>query len=292
MSFLLGNDYFIIPLFGICVFLVSYLMSDKILFWLHKKSLGSREEVIEIMDRMLLDIDKSRITLIMLLLSFGLGSIAFVAFWPNVITGLIFGGLVTIGGWSLPKLLVTILWERRCDRLANQFVDGLTIMANGVKAGLSITQSMERVIENMKGPLPQEFNLVLNKIRLGMSVEESLNEFADRIPRPDVQMLVISVNILKETGGNLAETFETIVLTVRDRQKVEQKIQAMTAQGVMQGIIITLVPFVLMVVFMIFDPPYMKPMFSTTLGVIALIIMLALQVIGGVLMKKIVTIKV
>ena len=82
-----------------------------------------------------------------------------------------------------------------------------------------------------------------------MAVEEALNEFGERIPRADVQMFVTSVNILKETGGNLAETFQTITTTVRERQKVEKKIQALTAQGTMQAVIISLVPFFLMGMF-------------------------------------------
>jgi tight adherence protein B len=171
-------------------------------------------------------------------------------------------------------------------------VDGLTIMSNGIKSGLSITQSMERVVMNMTGPIAQEYTLVLNKIRLGMSVEEALNEMGDRVPRQDVQMFVTAVNILKETGGNLSETFSTIVMTIRERQKVEKKIQAMTAQGLMQAVIITLVPFVLLIIFLVIDPNYVKPLFSTPLGWIALAIMLGLQVIGGVMMKKIVTIRV
>lgn len=144
----------------------------------------------------------------------------------------------------------------------------------------------------MTGPIAQEYTLVLNKIRLGMSVEEALNEMGDRVPRQDVQMFVTAVNILKETGGNLSETFSTIVMTIRERQKVEKKIQAMTAQGLMQAVIITLVPFVLLIIFLVIDPNYVKPLFSTPLGWIALAIMLGLQVIGGVMMKKIVTIRV
>jgi tight adherence protein B len=171
-------------------------------------------------------------------------------------------------------------------------VDGLTIMSNGVKAGLSITQSMERVVVNMSGPLSQEFSLALNKIRLGMALEEALNEFGDRIPRQDVQMFVTAVNILKETGGNLAETFQTIVLTVRERQKIEKKIQALTAQGTMQAVIITLVPLVLLGIFMVVDPNYVKPLLTRPLGWFVLMVMVGLQVIGGVMMKKIVTIKV
>ena len=239
-----------------------------------------------------MEADKKKVTTLIMLLSFGLGFVIFLALWPNIFPGLLLGGAVTVLGWSLPKRVLNIMWEKRCSRLVDQMVDGMTIMANGIKAGLSITQSMERICANMNGPLPQEFNLVLNKIRLGMSVEDALTEFGERIPRQDVQMFVSSVNILKETGGNLAETFSTIVTTIRERQKVEKKIEALTAQGLMQGVIITLVPFVLLVIFLVIDPNYIMPLFTTPLGWFALIIMLALQVIGGLAMKKVVTIKV
>lgn len=216
---LLGTDYFVIPAFGICVFIFSYLMSDKILNWLYDRSLGNREEIIKLMDQMYVDADRKKVTTLLFLASFGLGFVIFLALWPSIVAGLIIGGAVTIIGWSLPKKVLMAMWEKRCTRIVDQMVDGMTIMANGVKAGLSITQSMERVCANMVGPLPQEFNLILNKIRLGMSVEEALTEFGERIPRQDVQMFVTSVNILKETGGNLAETFATIVVTIREDRK-------------------------------------------------------------------------
>ena len=244
------------------------------------------------MDMMFVEADKRKVTILMFMLSFGLGALVFLVFWPSLLPGIIFGGAVTVAGWSIPKNVMKALWEKRCNRFVDQMVDGLTIMSNGVKSGLGLAQSMERVVSNMAGPIAQEFSLVLNKIRLGMSIEDALNELGDRIPRQDVQMFVTAVNILKETGGNLAETFSTIVTTIRERQKVEKKIQAMTAQGLMQAVIITLVPFVLLIIFLVIDPNYVKPLFSTPLGLVALAIMLTLQVIGGVMMKKIVTIKV
>jgi tight adherence protein B len=292
MSVIFGNDFIVILLFGISIFILSYLMSDKLLYKLHERSLGNREEVLRLLDMMFVETNRTRVTLLMFLLSFGMGTLVFLIFWPNLLIGIIFGFIVTLIGWSIPKNLMRSLWERRCTRFTDQMVDGLTIMSNGIKSGLSITQSMERVVMNMSGPIAQEYTLVLNKIRLGMSVEEALNEMGDRVPRQDVQMFVTAVNILKETGGNLSETFSTIVMTIRERQKVEKKIQAMTAQGLMQAVIITLVPFVLLIIFLVIDPNYVKPLFSTPLGWIALAIMLGLQVIGGVMMKKIVTIRV
>lgn len=292
MGFLISNEYFLIPLFGLAVFVFAYVTSDKIINFLHNKSLGSREEVLRLMDLMFVETDQRKVTIAMLLMSFGLGSLIFLAMWPEIVPGVIFGSVVTIIGWSAPKIIVTAMWEARCTRFTDQMVDGLTIMANGVKAGQSVTQAMERVVENMSGPIAQEFRLVLSKQQLGMSLEDALSELAERIPRQDVQMLVTGVNILKETGGNLAETFTTIVLVIRERQKIEKKIKAMTAQGMMQAIIITLVPFILMGVFLAIDPDYIMPLFTRPLGWFVLALMLGLQAIGGYLMKKTVTIKV
>jgi tight adherence protein B len=292
MTLLIGNEILFIPLFGLTIFVMAYFSSERVIAYLHKKSLGNREEVIDLMDRMFMEVNKKRITLMMLLGSFGVGAIVFLLTWPNFIPGIILGSLITVVGWSIPKWAMNYLWERRCVQLTDQMVDGMTIMSNGIKAGQSLTQSMERVVENMNGPLPQEFGLVLNKIRLGMATEEALNEFGERIPKQDVQMFVTSVNILKETGGNLAETFTTIVTTVRERQKVEKKIQALTAQGTMQAIIISMVPFILLGMFYIIDRSFVAPLFDKPLGWLFLAIMLTLQIIGLVVMKKIVTIKV
>lgn len=292
LTSIIANDFLFIPIFGLTIFILAYLTSDRLIEFLRQKSLGNREIILELMDKMFLEVDKQRITMIMLLGSFGLGAIVFLVVWPHIWVGLLLGSVVTIIGWTAPKIVMVNMWERRCTLLTNQMVDGMTIMGNSIKAGQSLNQAMERVVENLKGPLPQEFGLVLNKIRLGMATEEALNEFAERIPRQDVQMFVTSVNILKETGGNLAETFTTIVTTVRERQKVEKKIQALTAQGTMQAVIISLVPFVILGVFLLVDPNYVMPLFTKPLGWVALALMLALQTIGLVVMKKVVTIKV
>lgn len=286
------NDWVFIPLVSLCVFLVVYGFADKVIEFLYKRSFGKRAEIMRLLKLMGTGIEERQVTMGILLLSFGLGMIFFFLFWPSIFTGLVFGSAVTIAGWNLPYLLVRMLYERRCARFTDQMVDGLTIMANGVKSGSNPMQSMERVIEIMGNPISQEFRQVITQHQFGQSFEEALLDLGERIPRPDVQMFVTAINILKETGGNLAETFETIVSTIRERQKVEKKIQALTAQGLMQGLIVTMIPFLLAVVFLIIDPNYIKPMFTTTLGLIFVMAMLGLQIIGGIMIKKIVTIKV
>jgi tight adherence protein B len=292
MNRILGNDLFFTFAIGVCVAFVLFVWEKKLTSWLSAKSIGQRDEMFRRLDAMFVEIDKRKITMLIYILSFGLGLVCLLLLWPNLLLGLTMGGIVGILGWNVPLLYVKQQQEKRSAIFVDQMVDGLTIMANGVKAGLSITQAMERVVDNLGDPIGQEFGLVLSQIRIGRSVEEALVELAYRIPKPDVQMFVTAINILKETGGNMGETFETIVTTIRERQKVEKKIQAMTTQGMMQGLIITSVPFLILMGFAVLDPSYVKPLFTNPKGIALLFLMITLQVIGGLMIRSIVSIKV
>ncbi|MGE3757866.1 MAG: type II secretion system F family protein, partial [Pseudobdellovibrionaceae bacterium] len=211
----LMHDWIFIPSLAGCAFVLSYVWADKVLAFLYKKSLGQKDELTKMLDMMFVEVNPKHLTALLLLLSFGLGALFFILFWPQITFGVPVAALVTILGWSIPKRFVKNLYEKRCDRFVDQMVDGMTIMANGIKSGLSITQCMERVVENLGNPISQEFSLVLAQTRVGRSVEEALLELGERIPRPDEQMFVTSVTILKETGGNMAETFQSFSGSVR-----------------------------------------------------------------------------
>jgi tight adherence protein B len=287
-----GSPWIVVPGVGFCSFLVAYVNADRIIGFLKAQSLGNREYVIKKLDVMFVEINQKRVTGAMLMGSFGIGALAFAVFWPNIFLGLAIGSAVTVLGWRVPKIWVDMYYARRSSKFVDQMVDALTLMANGLKSGLSIPQSMKLIVDNMPNPIAQEFELMLSQNVLGVSLEEVMNELAKRIPYSDVQMFVTAVNILKDTGGNIAETFDTIAKTIRERIKVEKKIAAVTAQGMMQGTIITLMPFALIVVFYFMDPSYIEPLFTQTLGWIMLVVMVGLQIIGGLMIRSIVNIKV
>jgi tight adherence protein B len=287
-----GQTWVTLSLFGVSVFIASLFGGPIVYNYMSQKTLNAKAEIDNLFDLMYTEIDDKKLLWTLILLSYGLGFVVFLLFWPNIMFGFFAGVAAVFAGIKVPVIYIKSMYEKRCGKVVEQMVDGMTIMANGVKAGLSVTQSMERVVQNIKGPLSQEFSMALNKIRLGMTIEDALNELADRVPRQDVQMLVTAINILKETGGNLGETFETINMVVRERQKVEKKIEAMTAQGSMQGIIISGVPFLLLGIFKVMDPKFIEPLFQTTMGMVALLAVFVLVVIGGFVIKKIVTIKV
>jgi tight adherence protein B len=292
MSALFANDTFMIVSVSFLIFLTVYFFSDRVWNKIQTSVFAQRDELVRLLELMFVETNSKKILILLLLMSLGLGSVIFLLLIPNIFLALPVSVLAGYLGLQIPKMIIKSMYEKRSGRFVTQMVDGLTIMANGVRSGLSITQSMERVVENMPNPVSQEFALVLSQIRIGRSVEEALIDLGNRIPRPDVQMFVTSVNILKETGGNLAETFTTIAFTIRERQKVEKKIEALTDQGVVQGMIITLVPFILIFMFLFIDPSYIQPMFTTTLGIVFLIMMLLLQLIGGIAIRRIVRVKV
>ena len=292
MTSLFGNELIVIAGVGVSTFTIVYLNADRIIQFLYAQSLGNREYVLKKLDLMFMEIDPKRVTGAMIMVSFGIGALAFMAFWPDVLPGLIIGGVLTVMGWRIPKRVVDAYYARRASQFVDQMVDGLTLMSNGIRSNLSIAQAMKLVVDHMPDPMSQEFEYMLSQNAVGASLEDVFNDLAKRIPYADVQMFVTAVNILKETGGNMAETFDTIAKTIRERIKVEKKIAAVTAQGVMQGTIITLTPFVLLVIFYFMDPSYISPLFSQTFGWILLIAMLTLQIIGGLMIRKIVKIKV
>lgn len=292
LNSLMANEWILIIGIAIAVFIFSMVNADRILSWLYDKSLGNRNYVLEKFSVMFIETTERKLTTIMLLLSFGLGAIVFMLFWPSVVIGFIFGSIVTVIGWQIPKIVVDAIYEKRCKKFVAQMVEGMSIMSNGIKAGKSVQQAMENVVANLGNPIRQEFDFVLSQMRIGLSLEEALNNLQDRIPEQDVQMFVMSVNILNNSGGDLAKTFTTITNTIRERQKILSKIDAITSQGRAQGRIMTAMPFVLFMIFAAIDPGYVRPLYTSIGGYILILIMLGLIGLGGYVMKKVTTIKV
>jgi len=277
---------------GIGVFGISHHYMTRFLDWLRFQSLGTRDYIVEKLAIMFIEIPPQRILLGLFLISFGLGSLVFLALLPNVLPGLLFGVVATVIGWKAPKPIVDWMYKKRVEKFVLQMVDALSLMSNGLKSGLSVIQSLGLVTQEMPDPIRQEFSLILSQNKLGVSVEEAFVNLTKRVLAEDVDMFVTAVNILKETGGNLAETFDTIVSTIRDRIKVENKITALTAQSVSQGVFIMFVPPALGVVFYLSDPDFMQPLFTTALGWVAIFIILMLEVVGIFVITRIIKIDV
>jgi tight adherence protein B len=278
--------------FGAAVFILSYHYNKRFLDWLRFQSLGTRDYIVEKLALMYIDIPPHRILIGLFVASFGLGALIVLLCLPNLMAGFTLGAIATVIGWKAPKPVVDLLYKRRVEKLVTQMIDALSLMSNGLKSGLSIVQALALVTQEMPNPINQEFNLVLNENKLGVPLEDAFNNLAKRVASDDVEMFVTSINILKETGGNLAETFDTIVTTIRERIKVEKKISAMTFMGFVQGMVVMSVPLGLGLVLYASDPAFMRPMFTTPLGMVFILVILGLEVVGFFVIMKIIKIDV
>lgn len=271
----------------ISALLVAYQFSGRILDWIRFQSIGTRDYIADRLQLMMIEVPPERILLGQVALSLGLGMLVFILCLPNFTAGAVFGVIALVAGWVLPRPIVDLLYHRRCTLFVNQMVDGLGLMSNGMRSGLSVVQAMGLVAKEMPNPIQQEFNLILSQNKLGVSLEEAFLNLSRRVIADEVEMFVTSVNILKETGGNLAETFDTITTLIRERIKVENKIRAMTAQALTQGIILMAVPPFMGVVMAQSDPELMKPMFTHPLGWLILTVVVLLEIAAFVMIRKI-----
>ncbi|MBI4125678.1 MAG: type II secretion system F family protein [Deltaproteobacteria bacterium] len=192
----------------------------------------------------------------------------------------------------LGRRLARRLYRRRIKEIQNVFVDTLGLVGNALRSGLSLYQGFEMAVEQMPGPIAQELNQVLSENRLGQTLEAALVNMKNRVPLKEVASMVDSVLILRETGGNLVETFETLINTLREEQRVQDKIKTLTTQGLAQAVVIVLLPFGLGGALYWVSPDYMSPLWSHWLGWICILLILFLQGLGAFLMKKIISIRI
>lgn len=218
---------------------------------------------------------------------------AIILFKSMPILALVVGVLIFWYMWRAPLIyLEKVVRPRRTKRFSNQMIDGLTLMGNAMKSGMNLSQAFKICVDEMNGPISQEFGLILDKNRIGQSLELGLESLARRLPSEDVVMFSTSVNILKETGGNMTETFSTITKTIRERIKLQHKIEALTAQGMTSAVVVSCLPWALAAVLYLIDPVMMTPLFTTLPGVFILLCVAFLEIFGFLIIKKIVTIKV
>lgn len=194
--------------------------------------------------------------------------------------------------FRLPNTIVTHLKRRRTEQFNLQLLEALPMMSNALRAGFSILQAFESVAEGMDGPMRQEVTLFLQQTRVGVSFTDALQEFDKRVGSEDLTLICTSIEIARRAGGNLTEIFDTIAATIRARLRIHQHIRTLTAQGRMQGYVIGAMPFLLGTGMAIFKPDVMMPFIFSLVGFSLILLTVLLVVLGGLIIRKIITIDV
>ena len=181
---------------------------------------------------------------------------------------------------------------RYVRKFDEQLTDALGTMSNALRAGFSISQAFESVAESDMHPISDEFALLLQQMRVGMSFDDALASLENRIASDDLTLVVTSIDIARKTGGNLTEIFDSISDTIRARMRIERKVRTLTAQGRLQGVFVSLMPFFLCGVMTMMKPGMMIPFLTSLNGIMCLAAASVMVLIGWIIIRKIVTIKV
>lgn len=193
------------------------------------------------------------------------------------IFGVIFGFAL---GWYLPGMIFGMHRKRYYKKMDDQIFSALILLGNAMKAGDTLPQAIDSTKGVLVYPISQEFDIVSRQIRMGMTVSDALEDFANRIPLDDLELAVKAMTISLKTGANLPVALKRIADTIRSRNMLHGKINALTVQGKAQGIVVGLLPVFLGGFLYWSDPDYMKVLFSTFIGNCVIAMMIVLEVIA------------
>lgn len=199
------------------------------------------------------------------------------------------GGLL---GFYIPRLYVGLRQRRRLIAFNNQLGDTITLLANSLRSGYSLLQSMETVAKELAPPVSEEFGRVVREIGLGLSNEEALNNLLRRVNSDDLDLMITAINVHHEVGGNLSEILDTIGHTIRERVRIKGEIRSLTAGQRFSGYIIAFLPFGLGAFLFMLNREYMSVLFTDQCGLAMLVAAAIMMITGFFIIRRIVAIEV
>ncbi len=192
----------------------------------------------------------------------------------------------------LPFIWLWFARSRRLKAFARQLPDALELMARGLRAGHSLAAGFQLVGEEMMEPIGGEFLRVFEEQNLGITLEEAMQGMTERVPNLDLKFFSTAVILQRQTGGDLAEILDKIGHLVRERFKIFGQIQSLTGEGRLSGAVLLALPPVLFLVMMRLNYDYIMLLFTDPLGKKMMLFGVITQLVGAIVIKKIVTIKV
>lgn len=181
---------------------------------------------------------------------------------------------------------------KRLNNFQRQLADCLSLVANSLRAGFSFLQTMEIISREMEPPMSTEFERVMGDTSLGKSLDEALHDMDERVGSADFSLVVTAVLIQQQVGGNLATILDTIRSTITERIRLRREIGTLTAQGKASGMVLTVIPIAMALFLYLTAPDYITPLFTTNIGRMFIGGAILLVIIGFLIIRKIVDIKI
>lgn len=202
---------------------------------------------------------------------------------------LLVGGII---GYIMPKIWINKKIKIRIGRFNEGLPDMIVTLISSLKSGYSFSQALKTVAHECDSPIKEEIIFLLKEMNYGITMEEALNNLNKRMPSNDLELMIQAILIQRQVGGNLIGVLEIIVKTIRERNRIERQVQTLTSQGRLSGRVIGALPVVLGFVIYLINPEYIKVLFTSTAGIIIIIIGVTSGIMGFILINKLTKIEV
>ena len=203
------------------------------------------------------------------------------------IIGAVAGALL---GFFAPRVFVGLRQSRRLNAFNDQLGDTITLLANSLRSGYSLLQSMEMVARELPEPMSEEFGRVTREIGLGLSSQDALQNLLRRIQSDDLDMMITVINIHHEVGGNLAEILDTIGHTIRERVRIKGEIRTLTAMARYSGYLVSILPIAVAGLLFVMNPEYMSGLWEDPCGVQMIVASAMGMFAGWIIIRRVVKI--
>ncbi len=202
---------------------------------------------------------------------------------------LAFGGVVSV---RVPAAILENLKRSRGVKVNKQLMDALILLSNSLRSGMDIVQGFEMVSKDLLPPIADEFGLVVKNYQLGTPFEQALDGMVARVDSRMLSYIVKAIIIQRQVGGNLPVIFARLVENIREESKLEEKLQALTAQQRIQSLVVSVMPFVMMMVMFLFNPSQMISFYTSPVGLMIFLFCVVWIFIGMQVLRKLGDIKV
>lgn len=209
---------------------------------------------------------------------------------PAILVGC--GGVSFAIAFQFPRIYFLRKAKKRAAEFESSILDLAMGLTSALRSGQALPQAIEAFSRRCNGPMKEELMVVIREYRLGLELSESLQRMYDRLPNEDLQLLIVSIKLTTQSGGSLADVIQKITQTIRSRTEFHQKLMALTAQGRFEALAMSLAPLAAFVLLLLVNTELMLPLLTTGTGWCAIAAMLALEVLGYMVIRKIVDIKV
>lgn len=213
-------------------------------------------------------------------------------FFPGGVIGLVIAIVAALIGYNLPKFYLNRRRKARVEKLNTQLPEGLMIISNALKAGFGLVQALSNAADNLQHPLSTELGRTIHEMNIGSSAEEAMIALGERSSSYDLDIVITAILVQRTVGGNLGEILDTVAETMRERVRIRGEIQTLTAQQKLTGLVIGGLPIGVGLLFQVMQPGYISPLFFTVTGKLMLGGAVVLEVVGMLIIQRILDIEV